>query len=238
MSTLLQLIQQFSARRLLPAPTIGVASQDDQILQIIGLMNEVLEDLTTRYVGTGLQKVATWTSTATEDQGPITTLAPFGFKWMINDTFWDRDVRLPVFGPKSPQEWETLKATPMTGPYLQYRIQGGNLLFNGGGIPAGHTMAFEYASDWAVRAADLITFKPWFTADTDTCLFPDNLLLSGLNWRWRLEKGLSYAEAFRDYEAKVADFNGHDGSKSEISMDGGPNGWQPGIWVPTANWNL
>lgn len=238
-SNLLAIIQEFSLRRLLPKPAIVMASQDDQTLQLVGLLNEVLEDLTTRYVGTALQKTATWLSLATESQGMIEDLAPYGFKWMINETFWDRDARLPVFGPKSAQEWETLKATPMTGPYLQYRIKEGELLFNGAAFPLNHNMAFEYASDWAVKTAGASpVYKPFFTADTDTSLFPTNVLLSGLNWKWRLEKGLSYAEAFRTYEAQFTDFAGHDGSKSPISMEGGDAGYQPGIFVPTASWPI
>jgi hypothetical protein len=235
--TLIQMLQEFSKRRGLPVPVIGVASQDDQTVQLIGLLNEVLEDLTTRYVGQALQKVAVWAQLGTESQGLMSVLAPFGFKWMINETFWDRDQRLPVFGPKDSVEWQTLKATPLTGPYLQYRIQGDELLLNGS-ITAGHTMAFEYASDWAVQAADLVTFKPFFTVDTDVSVFPTSVLLAGLNWRWRLEKGLKYAETFRDYEGKVADFNGHDGTKPTLNMNGGGCGYQPGIFVPTANWPL
>lgn len=234
---LLPMLQEFCLRRLLPRPSLAVASQDDQILQLVGLLNEVLEDLTTRYVGTALQKVATWSQAATESQGSMDSLAPFGFKWMIDQTFWDRDERLPVFGPKNPQEWETLKATPLTGPYLQYRIQGGLLLLNGS-INAGHSMAFEYASDWSVLAADLTTYKLYFTADTDTCVFPTSLLMAGLAWKWRLEKGLDYAEAFRTYESQFADFTGHDGTKRPLNMNGGDGGYQPGIFVPTANWPL
>lgn len=235
-STLLQLMQKFCLRRLLPKPAIVMASQDDQTLQLVELLNEVLEDLTTRYVGTALQKSTTWASLGTESQGVLTTLAPYGFKWMINETFWDRTARLPVFGPKTASEWETLKATPLTSPYLQYRIQGGELLVNGGALPVGHTLAFEYASDWSVY--DGAAYKASFTADTDTNVYPDSVLLAGLNWKWRLEKGLDYAEAYRTYEAQLADFTGHDGTKSVISMEGDAAGYQPGIFVPTANWPL
>jgi len=234
--SLLAMLQEFSARRGLPRPAIAVASQDDQILQLVGLLNEVLEDLTTRYVGTALQKTATWASTATENQGLLETLAPSGFKWMIDETFWDRTKQLPVYGPRNPQEWELAKATPMTGPYLEYRIQEGSLLLHG--VPeAGHTMAFEYASDWSVKPVTG-AYKPFFTLDTDISTFPTAVLMAGLNWKWRLEKGLKYAEQFRTYETQVADFNGHDGSKPTISMNGEPDGYKPGIFIPAGNWPL
>ena len=234
--TLLAMLQEFSARRGLPRPAIGVASQDDQVLQLVGLLNEVMEDLTTRYVGTALQKTATWASTGVESQGTLDALAPYGFKWMINETFWDRTQRLPVFGPVSPSDWETLKATPMTGPYLQYRMKEGELLLNGT-LAADHTMAFEYASDWAVKSATDV-YKLLFTADTDTSVFPNNVLMAGLNWRWRNEKGLKYGEEFAAYERAVADFTGHDGTKPTISMNAENQGYKPGIYVPAGNWDI
>jgi hypothetical protein len=235
MSTLLQLLAEFSKRRGLPAVQVVFASGDDQTLQLAALANEVLEDLHTRGVWSKLQITALFTQTGVEDQGSMDTLAPSGFKWMLQDTFWDRTQRLPVYGPKTEQEWQALKGMPMTGPYLQYRIVGGHLLLNGALI-AGHQMAFEYASDWSVLSASSAA-KQWFTADTDTCMFPDGLLLSGLNWRWRLEKGLPYAQQFNEYETKVADFKGRDATKPTIDMAAGQsNGFSPGIFVPSGNW--
>lgn len=234
--TLLQLLKEFCARRGLPMPTVVVGSGDDQLLQLMGLLNEVLEDLTTRYVGTALKKSATWDLIADENQGELETLCPYGFKWVINGTFWDRTQRLPVLGPVSEQDWAAIKATPAVGVWLQYRMMGGNLLLNGSLI-AGHKLALEYASDWSIKANDG-SFKQYFSADSDVSLFPSTLLLAGLNWKWRLEKGFKYAEQFRTYEAQVSDFNGHDGTRKPLSMDGGRDSVVPGIFVPTGNWRV
>jgi hypothetical protein len=235
--TLLELIKEFSARRGLPVPTLVMGSQDDQLLQLVGLLNEVLEDLTTRYVGTALQKQASWTLLNSESQGKIRTLCPYGFKWLINNTFWDRSQQQLVRGPVSPPDWQASKASNTVGVWLQYRLMGEELLMQGA-LASGHLMALEYASDWAVKASDGITYKPRFTADTDTCVFPSTVLLAGLNWKFRLEKGLKYAEAFRSYEVALTEFNGHDGSKAVLSMDGGCGNARPGIMIPTGNWRV
>jgi hypothetical protein len=234
--TLLELIKEFSARRGLPIPNLVMGSQDDQTLQLVGLLNEVLEDLTTRYVGTALQKQASWTIKPTESQGKLRDLCPFGFKWIINRTFWDRSRQQPISGPVSPVEWQGLKASSAVGVNLAYRLVGGELLM-AGALGSETTLALEYASDWAVQAADE-SFKSRFTADDDTCLFPDVVLLAGLNWKFRLEKGLKYAEAFRSYEVALSEFNGHDGSKAALSMDGGCASARPGIVVPAGNWRI
>jgi hypothetical protein len=234
--TLLDLIKEFSARRGLPAPTLVIGSQDDQLLQFVGLLNEVLEDLTTRYVGTALQKQATWTMLPTESQGKVKDLFPFGFKWIINETFWDRTQQQPIPGTTSPAQWQAMKASNSVGIHLIYRIMGGELLL-AGTLAEGHQLALEYASDWAVSSTDGL-YKAFFTADTDTCLFPDSVLLAGLNWKFRLEKGMKYAEAFRSYEVALAEFNGHDGGKPVLSMDGGCFDARPGIVVPAGNWRI
>jgi hypothetical protein len=228
--TLLENVKQFCLRRGLPLPTLVMGSQDDQLLQIVGLANEVLEDLHTRYVGTALQKVATWEQKATESQGTLDALCPFGYKHIINRTFWDLGQSLPVQGPITADEWSARKGSANLGAWLSYRIMGGELLLLGT-TQAGAQMRLEYASDWAVKAADG-SWKDQFTADTDTCVFPDAIILAGLNWRWRLEKGLKYAEAFREYEVKVAEFNGHDGSKPTLHMDGGCDGVRPFVMMP------
>jgi hypothetical protein len=230
--TLLELLKEFCTRRMLPIPQIVMSSQDDTYLQLVGLANEVLDDLMTRGTWTQLQKEASWTSTGTESQGALTTLAPAGFKHVIKDTFYDRTQRLPVFGPKSPQEWQLLKAVPMTGPFLQYRIQGGNLLLNPV-PPAGHSLYFEYASNYSIQSGnDTTIFKRYFSADNDIFLLDQSLLLSGLSWRWKKEKGFAYAEDFRTYETLVVDLLGVDGTKKTLSMDGGSQGFAPGIFVP------
>lgn len=236
--TLLNLVQAFCRRRGIPVPGAVFQSNDDQAMQIVGMLDQVLEDL----VNVGepwklLDKETTFSQLAQEDQGSLNTLAPFGYVGMILDTFYDRDQRLQVFGPKTPQEWQLLKAVPMTGPYLQYRIKEDRLLLNGV-FNAGHTMAFEYSSKWSVLDPDGTTYKMYFSNDDDTCRFDDGLLLAGLSWQWKMEKGLKYAEDFRRYELLKATLRSREGDARKVSMSGEANGYAPGIFVPTASWQI
>lgn len=235
--TLLELVQTFCRRQGLPAPSIAVSSQDDQILQIVGLADEVAEDLVRRHSWTALIREATFTSVSGGDQGSITTLADTGFLKVLNDTIFDRTRRLPVFGPRSPQEWQAIKAVPMSGPFYQYRFRGDHLLITPD-MPSGHSMAFEYMSQAYVLAANGTTYKTSFSADDDTFLLDPVILRKGLRWKWREAKGLPYAEDFRAYEAAVAEAMGADGTKPVLSMHETYPAVRPGIFVPAGNWNV
>lgn len=237
--TLLQIVQEFCQRNGLTVPQIVMSSQDDQLTQIVGLANEICEDLVRRHSWTSLQYEAVFTSVAGADQGAITDLAPNAYLKILNETIFDRTRRLPVFGPRSPQQWQVLKALPMAGPFYQYRIQQGRLKINPD-MPAGHIMAFEYASEGVVQdnSTATPTVKAFFTRDDDTFLLDKSLLLLGLRWRWKEEKGLPYMESFRLYEAAVAEAAGADGTKQPMSMNEGSGMIQPGVFVPAGNWSI
>lgn len=236
--TLLQICQRFCERTNLPSPATVYGSSDPQVVQLKALVEEVGIDLSGRGAWQGITFEATHTTIAAEDQGAMTAIATNGFRYVKNQTIWDRTLRLPVLGPMSPQEWQALKALVVNGPRYRFRVRGGKLLVNPTPT-AGNTWAFEYVSVNWILGADLTTYKQFFTLDTDTVLLPDFIVLQGLRWVWKREKGLSYDEDFRTYELMVKDALGRDGGKPTIRMDeNGWNGPRPGIWVPSGSWSV
>ena len=235
--TLLELVREFCSRTALQVPSTVKASQDEGLIQIAALCNEVLDDLVTRRAWTAVTRQAVFTSVAAEVQGALATIAPYGFQGMVNKSFYDRDRRLPFFGPISSNEWQCLKALPNTGPYYKYRLWQGSIYVNPD-MEAGHECAFEYFSSYLVEdpTTPLTPFKRYFTLDTDTFALDDSLLLAGLRWVWKKEKGLAYAEEFRLYESILASQMGRDGSAETLSMDGTEYRPAPGIFVPAGNW--
>ncbi len=233
--SLLTIVQNVCRRQNLDVPTTVIGSSDEQVLQIRALLEEEGNDLAARALWQVLQKEATLTTTATQSQGTMDTLCPDGFRFIINNTIWSRTRRLPVSGPMDAKEWQELKAMFVNGPYYRHRIRGNELLVNPV-PPAGEDWAFEYVSDnWIVDSAGT-TFKQYFTADDDEPLLEQTLLIAGLRWRWKKEKGLDYAEDFRTYENQVQDAIGRDGGKKILQMDGVTRGMRPGIWVAPGNW--
>jgi len=234
--TLLQLIQEVTARTGLVKPVAVVGNQDKQIRQFLGLANELVEELVNGYYWQELSHTADWTSPGTKLQGELTTLAPEGFLEIRDGTFFDLTQRIQVFGPLSNTNWQARRALPATGPYYQYRVIQGEL-FTNPAVPAGHSLSFEYKSQKAIIAADA-SRKSSFTVDSDTCVFPDMLILAGLRWKWRQEKRLEFASDLARFNAMARQLSGADGSKSNLRMDGSNANFQPGIFVPSGSWNI
>jgi hypothetical protein len=234
---LFELVDAFCLRTGIPSPALLDGSRDAQARQIVALLNEVLEELTDRWSWTNLQREAVFTVVAGESQGLLTTLAPFGFKFIINNTIFNRTTRLPLFGPLDAAGWQTQKTLNLSGPLNNYRIVRGELFFLPISTP-GHICAFEYASNFSVTDSSGANPSPIFLRQTDVSSFPDQLLLAGLRWKWKSEKGLDYSEDFRRYEEIVNNSIARDGSRPILNMGASRVDAAPAIIVSPGNWPL
>lgn len=235
--TLLEIVTQFCQRTGLDAPSAVMASQDPQILQIVGLLEELCGEITTRKTWQRVTFEANWTSVATESQGVLTTLAPNEFSHIIKDTLWDRTSKLPLYGGQSEQAWQRQKAQAGSGPFRQYRIQEGSLLVQPT-LSAGLDMYFEYASHALVVSADGSTYKRLFTVDTDVFLLDQEIALQGLRWKWKAEKGLPYKVHFDAFELALMNANLRDKRPKALNMAGTETGYTPAVLIPAGDWPL
>ncbi len=217
----IQVIREVCGRTGLPRPNSASGSSDVQVTQLLALLNEEGQELAARYDWQALTREATFTTVATEDQGSLQTIigAANSFRHVINETIWNRTTLEPIYGPRSPGIWQGLKALTVTGPYPEYRIRGGNILFMP--VPAaGNNCYFEYVTkNWATDSTGAAQ-RSLLTADEDIFLLDDEILLSGLTWRFKQAKGLEYGEDFRKYESKVVTAMAKDGTKSRKSLGG------------------
>ena len=233
--SLLTLVQNFCQRTLLNVPSTVLGSTDPQVRQIKALLEEEGIDLAQRGEWQVLVQEATHTTVATESQGDIDTIFTNGFRYIKNDASWDRTEQLPLYDVEAPN-WQQLKANSVTGPYYEVRIRGNELL-SVPVPPAGNTWAFEYISyNWLTDSTGA-TYKEYFTQDTDLMLLPERILMSGLRWRWKKEKGLEYAEDFFTYEKMVHSALSRQGFNGVIRQDQ-KRGRSPGIVVQQGSWNL
>lgn len=232
--SLLTVIQYVARRTNISVPAAVLGTTDPQVAQLHALLEEEGNDLSQRGAWQALTLEASHTTIAAEDQGAIATIASNGFRYIRNETFWDRTNQLQVYGPISDQEWQARKAMVDESPRHQWRIRSGRLLVNPTPT-AGYNWRFEYVSKNWILGADGVTYKQYFTLDTDTILLPEELVVMGLRWRWMREKGMDYAELFRTYEEQVKSMLGRDGGKPILRMDGEqPRG--PGVFVPAGSW--
>lgn len=136
---------------------------------------------------------------------------PTDYDRMVPDTNWDRTDHWRNLGPKTPQEWQWLQGGIIsTGPRERYRIIGNKLRIFAA-LTTPYNFAYEYISNyWVLGAADSTPTKSAYTVDTDTCVFPDALMLAGLKLYFRKAKRLDYAIDLSDFtdqlsQAKAAD---------------------------------
>lgn len=229
----LTVVQTVSERLGLPRPNAAVSSSDPQIKQILALANEIGQTLASRYNWEHLTHEATFTTVNNESQGDIESLAP-GYKFIVNESFHDRTLIRPIFGPVPAQKWQLMKARNLTGPYSNYRIRGGELIVNPV-PPAGHTWAFEYISkNWVCDAAETTT-RYAFTQDDDYSCIDERLIELGALWRFLAAKGFNYAEEFSEYERQVADAIARDGTKA-VLRTGDMVKRVPGVIVSEGSW--
>lgn len=232
--SLLTVVQHFCRRTNIPVPTTVTGSSEPQVTQLMALLEEEGIDLAQRGDWQELTFEATHTTIAAEDQGAVSTIAANGFDHFKQNSFWDRTLRLPVIVLDG-QDWQASKAITTTGPRYQARVRGGKLLANP--VPAaGNTWSFEYVSKNWILGADGTTYKQFFTLDTDTILLPELVVIAGLRWRWKKEKGTEYAEDFRTYENLVSKALGHNGLRSTLDMGACPESAVPGVLIPETGW--
>jgi hypothetical protein len=114
---------------------------------------------------------------------------PSDWNRQIPQTEWNRTQRWELLGPKSAQEWQTFKSGIVSaGPRQRFRILQNQLCLNPS-PPDNQTLSFEYISNGWVEGADGVG-KVEVTADTDTFIFSDSLLITGLKSQWMVAKGL------------------------------------------------
>lgn len=237
----LTVIQTFCQMHALAVPNGLISATDTQTLQLLAILQESLDDmvLESKYNVTTLECV--FTCTAGENQGPIESLGGglFGYYQANFETFYDRTLMRPMYGPLNDTEWQELKALPNPGPFPKFRIRGDSLLINPVPTAPFSTVAFEYMSTFCVFDQTTQLYKQTITADTDTFSLPEQIIRKWMMYRWKQIKGLAYQADYQRAFDMLNNYIARDKVKRRINVAGEPdNTIKPGILVPTGNWNV
>jgi len=236
---LLGMLQRSTRMLGIPVPTSIVGNTDAQVVQLLEIANAEGEELASRYGWEDMFLENTFTQVAAASQGLMNSavVSAGDFDYVLNDTMWNRTTSLPILGPLSPTDWQTLQAFPVTGPYQQFKIERGTLYFDPVGANATDTIAFHYKSTSWCESSGGTGQKVW-AADTDVGRLDETLMRLGIIWRWKAVKGLDYQQDFDNYERRVIDSMARDGGAPRLSLGGGVRNRLPGIMVPLGSWNL
>jgi hypothetical protein len=163
----------------------------------------------------------------------MNTLAS-NWNFVLNDTIWNRTLLRPVYGARTPQQWQQALALTTTSPYSMYRIRGNNLYFYP--VPAaGNTCAFEYITKNWVSVAAGGTSNYW-TNDSDTPVLRDDIIILGTIVRWKRAKGLDYSEEQDEYRRVIGEYMARSGSKQDLSLTQTGDTYNPVVIVPSGSW--
>ena len=149
--------------------------------------------------------------------GQVNYAMPSDYQRMVNKTQYNKSNRWSVIGPKDAQEWQWLKASYVTtGPRMRFRIAGNKFVI--WPMPTAQViLGFEYQSgSWVVGADG--TYKTRFSADTDTSIFPDRLLILGTKLKYFQIKGFDTAALQADFAREVSKFKAQDAGADTLSL--------------------
>ena len=204
-------------------------------LTITGIPSTAGLDTTYMVVGTGIPN-ATFVSSV--DSGTQVTLSnystsnvtagtiyfqkvkyalPSDYDSIVPRTQWDKSKHWEMLGPESAQQWEwLLSGFISTGPRIRWRLLG-NYFQIWPGYSANENLGFEYRSKgWALSAAGAV--KNSFTVDTDTCMYPDRLMVLSTKLKYFQAKGFDTTAIYRDYLTEFDTSVAQDTSAANLSF--------------------
>jgi len=161
---------------------------------------------------------------------------PSDWDRQVDRTHYDKSKRWEMLGPTDAQQWQFLKSSYIsTGPRIRYRILGGYFQV----WPAMNTneyLGFEYMSNqWADSASG--TPQSSFLADTDTCIFPDRLMVTALKKKYFEIKGFDSTAFTRDYLQQLSFAKANDSGSATLSFAPTPGSILIGFEnIPDANY--
>lgn len=94
-------------------------------------------------------------------------------------------------------QWAFLTQYPSAQPF--YFLQGATILMAPASAGVGAVMDYVSAN-WIKGVTGN---KATYSADDDTALFPERLLVKNIIWRWRRLKGLSFNDHLTEFEADL-----------------------------------
>ena len=132
-------------------------------------------------------------------------------------TQWDKSKHWEMLGPEDPQQWQWLKSGYIsTGPRIRWRILGGKFQT----WPPMNTqeyLGFEYRSNGWAKSLEGAT-KLSLTADTDTTIFPDRLMVLGTKLKFFQIKNFDTTALQQDYNRYLSVAKAEDKGSAVLSF--------------------
>jgi hypothetical protein len=144
---------------------------------------------------------------------------PSDYDRLIDRTDWDKSQHWEMLGPETQQQSQWLKSGYIsTGPRVRYWLQG-NAFQIWPALGAAHSLGFVYVSNlWVTATGGTAPTKTSFTVDSDTCIFPDRLMVLGTKLKYFEIKGFDTTALYRDYTMQLDLAKAHDAGSPTLSF--------------------
>lgn len=232
-----------SAARLIgiPSPSTVIGNTDPQVAELLACAQDEGFDLSRRGTWQVLMTVKQFSAVATAVSGTNyaiqTGAVPNDYDRFVQETFWNRTRKRPLYGPVTPQEWENLVAWTSSPVVDTFRFVGSNIWI----IPAptaGDDMAYEYISQNWCQDASGSGLSQW-EADDDTGVLDERIMALGIVWRFKQKKGLPFQADYDKWDARARQALVQDQPQRTINFgDAYSTGRRPGIAVPEGSWDV
>lgn len=216
----------------LPTSVIGSTQATQLTVQASAMMNTIGQDATKVHDWQFLEKVASFVG-----DGVTTSFdMPTDFGRVVNQTEWSSNLKRPMIGPLTAQEWGwTQYGIVSVGVYYRYRILDGK--FTVYPTPAaGDTFNLYYISkNWVTDNTGLV--KDMITAADDVPMFDWTLIVAALKVRlWGIQ-GFDTTILSQEYNYRLQVEKGQNQGAAAINLSGGPNfHYIDGSNVPDGSW--
>ena len=192
----------------------------DTTYQVVG--NGISNACYIESVDSGTQVTVNLPSTGTYVGATITFekvmyALPSDYESAVPRTMWDLSKHWEMLGPESPQQWEwLLSGFISTGPRIRWRLLGKYFQI-WPGVSTNELLGYEYRSNgWALSSTGVV--KTSFTVDTDTCIYPDRLMVLATKLKYFEAKGFDTTAMFRKYLEEFEIVRAQDMSAANLSF--------------------
>ena len=157
---------------------------------------------------------------------------PSDYDAIVPRTQWDKSKHWEMLGPEDAQQWEWIQSGYIsTGPRVRWRLLGQYFQI-WPGFSSAENLGFEYRSNaWAYTAAGVA--KSSFTVDTDTCIFPDRLMVLDTKLKYFQAKGFDTTSIGAELAALMEAAIDNDTDAPVLSAIGGSSDYP--LLSPTFN---
>lgn len=201
--TLVQMLNQVLLQSGFLERSSFVSSADPDDKQMIAIANRVAQEIKNYFPWDILRKPFE----ITMQDGQIRYLLPNDFQSLVADSAWEVDGQRQVEWPVPSGRWFEYKFTNWSdGGTLRVRMYGNEIEIHD--IEPGQSIEFEYVSKYPILS-EAGEAKEFFTADDDTWVLDDQVLILGIQAHWMQTKLMpQYMEHFGNYNKKMSEYIG------------------------------